>query len=160
MVFRLVGFELALTEVPASPRTLGILALIYTAFQVGMGAWLGEGWYRGGDLFAAITALASTVAPLAIARDKDGFTRLHVGFRPSRFLPFGHGREALITLWLAGVLADGVRVTPIWRAVTSATQDFSSSIGQVGAINLGDLLLDTSEIAATWIAFGAFFWAF
>jgi len=48
----------------------------------------------------------------------------------------------------------------IWRAVTSATQDFSSSIGQVGAINLGDLLLDTSEIAATWIAFGAFFWAF
>jgi hypothetical protein len=160
MIFLLVWFELALRVVPSSPRTLGILAVGYAAVQVGMGTWLGEGWYRGGDVFAAITALASTVAPIAISRDEDGFTRIHVGFRPSRFLPAGRGREALITLWLAGVLADGVRVTPIWRAVTSVTQDFSSSIGQVGAINLGDLLLDTAEIAATWIAFGAFFWAF
>ena len=160
MLFLLVWFELALRVVPESPRALGILTVVYAAFQVGMGAWLGEGWYRGGDVFAAITALASTVAPIAIARDDDGFTRLHVGFRPSRFLPAGRGREALITLWLAGVLADGVRVTPIWRAVTSATQDFTSSIGQVGTINPGDLLLDSSEIVATWMAFAAFFWAF
>jgi hypothetical protein len=160
MLFLLVWFELALTEVPASPRTLGVLTLVYAAFQVSMGAWLGEGWYRGGDLFAAITALASTVAPVAIARDDDGFTRLHVGFRPSRFLPIGRGREALITLWLAGVLADGVKGTPIWRAVSSGTQDFSASIGQVGTIDLGKLLLDTGEIVATWAAFGAFFWVF
>ena len=42
MLFLLVWFELALTEVPASPRTLGILTLIYAVFQVGMGAWLGR----------------------------------------------------------------------------------------------------------------------
>jgi hypothetical protein len=160
MLFVLVWFELALRAVPASPRALGILTLGYALFQVGMGAWLGEGWYRGGDVFAAITALASTIPPIATTRDEDGFVRLKLGFRPARFLPEGRGREALITLWLAGVLADGVRVTPIWRAVTSATQDFSASIGQVGTTDLGALLLDTTEIVATWIAFAAFFWAF
>jgi hypothetical protein len=160
LLFLLVWFELALRAVPASPRALGVLTIAYALFQVGMGAWIGEGWYRGGDVFAAITALASTIAPVAIARDDDGFVRLQLGFRPARFLPPGRGRQALITLWLAGVLADGVRVTPIWRAVTSATQDFSASIGQVGTTNLGDLLLDTAEIVATWIAFATFFWAF
>jgi hypothetical protein len=160
MLFVLVWFELALRAVPASPRALGILTLVYALFQVGMGAWLGEGWYRSGDVFAAITALASTISPIAITRDEDGFVRLKLGFRPARFLPEGRGREALITLWLAGVLADGVRVTPIWRAVTSATQDFSASIGQVGTTDLGALLLDTTEIVATWIAFAAFFWTF
>ena len=160
MLFLLVWFELALRVVPASPRALGILTAVYALFQVGMGAWLGEGWYRGGDLFAAITALASTISSIAVTRDEDGFVRLKLGFRPARFLPEGRGREALITLWLAGVLADGVRVTPIWRAVTSATQDFSASIGQVGTTDLGALLLDTTEIVATWIAFAAFFWTF
>jgi hypothetical protein len=159
-LFLLVWFELALRVVPNTPRALGLLTLAYAGFQVGMGAWLGERWYRGGDVFSAITALASTVAPLAITRDEDGFVRLKVGFRPARFLPHGRGRQALITLWLAGVLADGVRVTPIWRAVTNATQDFVGSTGQVASVDIGDLILDTAEIVATWAAFGAFFWAF
>ena len=76
MLFILVWFELALRVVPNTPRALGLLTLVYAAFQVGIGAWLGEGWYRGGDVFSAITALASTVAPLAITRDEDGFVRL------------------------------------------------------------------------------------
>jgi hypothetical protein len=160
MLFLLVWFELALRVVPATPRALGILTVAYALFQVAMGTWLGEGWFRGGDVFAAITALASTISPVAITRDDDGFVRLKLGFRPARFLPAGRGREAVITLWLAGVLADGVRATPIWRAVTSATQDFSASIGQVGTTDLGALLLDTTEIVATWIVFAAFFWAF
>jgi hypothetical protein len=159
-LFILVWFELALRVVPSSPRALGLLVVAYVAFQVGMGAWLGEDWYRGGDVFAAITALASTIAPLAITRDEDGFVRLKVGFRPARFLPQGHGREALVTLWLAGVLADGVRVTPIWKAVTIATQDVVGSMGQVAGVDIGSLLLDTAEIVVTWAAFAAFFWAF
>jgi hypothetical protein len=156
----LVWFELALRVVPASPRTLGILAIVYTVVQVGMGAWLGEGWYRGGEVFNAITTLASTISPVAMTRDEDGFVRLKLGFRPARFLPEGHGREALITLWLAGVLADGVRVTPIWRFVSDTTAGFTSSMPTIGAVNLGDLLLDSSEILATWLAFATFFWAF
>jgi hypothetical protein len=159
-LFILVWFELALRVVPNTPRGLGLLTLAYAIFQVGMGAWLGEGWYRGGDVFAAITALASTVAPFAITRDEDGFVRLKVGFRPARFLPEGRGREALITLWLAGVLADGVRVTPIWKAVTTATQDFVGSIGQFATMDVGSLVLDTAEIVATWAAFAAFFLVF
>lgn len=156
----LVWFELAVRVVPSTPRALGLLTLAYAVFQVGMGAWLGESWYRGGDVFSAITTLASTIAPFAITRDEDGFVRLKVGFRPARFLPDGRGRQALITLWLAGVLADGVRVTPIWKAVTDATQGFVASMGQVAGMDVGDFLLDSAEILATWLAFAAFFWAF
>jgi hypothetical protein len=160
LMFLLVWFELALRVVPSSPRGLGLLALGYIALQVGMGAAVGEGWYRGGDVFHAITSLASTIAPLALSRDDEGFVRLKVGFRRARFLPEAPGREALITLWLAGVLADGVRVTPIWTAITNGTASFVSSAGQVGSVDLGDLTLDTAEILFTWLAFGIFFWVF
>jgi hypothetical protein len=159
MLFLLFWFELALRVVPQSPRTLGLLALAYTAGQVAMGAWLGEGWYRGGDVFQAMTTLASTVATLAIHRDDRGFVRLRAGFRPARFLPEGHGRQVLITLWLAGVLADGVLATPIWTFVTDHTK-FTDSFPQLGDVALGDLLLDTSEIFFTWAAFGLFFLVF
>jgi hypothetical protein len=165
LMFLLVWFELALRVVPNTPIALGLLVIAYTGLQVGMGIWLGEGWFRGGDVFDAITSLASTIAPTAIARDGEGFVRFKTGFRPARFLPEGPGREALITLWLAGVLADGVRVTPIWAFVTSNTQDFATSgaIGaaaQSGTTYLGGLVLDTGEILFTWAAFGAFFWLF
>jgi hypothetical protein len=158
-MFILVWFELAFRVVPNSPLALGVLAIVYVGFQVAMGLFLGEGWYRGGDVFHAITSLASTLAPLALVRDQ-GFVRLRTGFRPARFLPEGRGREALITLWLAGVLADGVRATPIWQGVAKATQGFSDAMGQSGSVNLGDLALDTAEIVFTWLAFIAFFVVF
>jgi hypothetical protein len=160
MLFLLFWFELALRVVPSTPVALGILTLVYTAGQVAMGAWLGEGWYRGGDVFQAITTLASTIATVAIHRDQKGFVRLRTGFHPARFLPEGGGREALITLWLAGVLADGVRVTPIWTFVTDHTKAVAGSLGTLGSVDLGDLLLDSSEILFTWLAFATFFWVF
>jgi hypothetical protein len=159
LMFLLFWFELAFRVVPASPRSLGILALVYTAGQVAMGAWLGEGWFRGGDVFQAMTTLASTVAAVALRRDEQGFVRLRTGFRPARFLPEGPGREALITIWLAGVLADGVRVTPIWNFVLDHTTSMTN-FGSLGAVDLGDLTRDTAEILFTWLAFGIFFWAF
>lgn len=160
MLFLLFWFELALRVVPSTPVALGVLTLIYTAVQVAMGAWLGEGWYRGGDVFQAMTTLASTLATVAVHRDEKGFVRLRTGFHPARFLPEGRGRQALITLWLAGVLADGVRVTPIWTFVTDHTRDVAGSLGTVGSVDLGDLVLDTSEILFTWLAFAIFFWVF
>ena len=159
-LFLLIWFELALAVVPNSPRALGILAILYIAFQVAMGLFLGEQWYRVGDVWQVLTSLASTISPVALIRDAKGYIRLRFGFRPARFLPAGRGREALITLWLAGVLADGVRVTPIWQAVTSATQSFNDSLGQAGPVSLGDLTLDTAEILFTWLAFGTFFLVF
>ncbi|MDP9326465.1 MAG: hypothetical protein M3O87_08030 [Candidatus Dormibacteraeota bacterium] len=153
----LIWFELALRIVPNSPLALGVLTLIYFAFQVAMGMILGEAWYRVGDVWQVITSLASTIAPVAMLRDQDGFVRFRAGFRPARFLPEGRGREAVVTLWLAGVLADGVRVTPIWQVVTSATQGFSDSLGTAGDVNFGDLTIDTAEILFTWAAFGLFF---
>ena len=158
-LFLLIWFELALAVVPNSPRALGILTILYIAFQVAMGLFLGEYWYRVGDVWQVLTSLASTISPVALVRDQ-GYVRIRTGFRPGRFLPEGRGRQALITLWLAGVLADGVRVTPIWQAVTSATQGFSNSLGQVGSTNLGDVTLDTAEILFTWLAFGIFFVVF
>lgn len=160
MLFLLFWFELALRVVPSTPLALGTLALIYTAGQVAMGAWLGEGWYRGGDVFQAITTLASTIATVAVHRDQGGFVRLRRGFHPARFLPQGGGRQALITMWLAGVLADGVRVTPIWTFITDHTRDVAGSLGTLGSVDLGDLVLDTSEILFTWLAFAIFFWVF
>jgi hypothetical protein len=159
-MFLLVFFELALRPVPNSPAALGVLVIVYTGFQVAMGVLMGEAWFAGGDVFSAITALASTIAPVAIARDDEGWVRLKVGFRPARFLPPGPGREALITLWLAGVLADGVRVTPIWTAVTGATKDFVEAGFSVLGVNVYQLALDTAEILFTWLAFSIFFWVF
>ncbi|HEV1998795.1 MAG TPA: hypothetical protein VGR61_11780 [Candidatus Dormibacteraeota bacterium] len=159
LTFMLFWFELAFRVVPSSPRALGVLAVVYTVFQVAMGAWLGEGWYRGGDVFQAMTNLASTIAGIALNRDQQGFVRLRTGFRPARFLPEGRGREALITIWLAGVLADGVRVTPIWKFILDHTTAMTN-YGSLGAVDLGDLTRDTAEILFTWLAFGIFFFAF
>ena len=158
-MFLLFWFELAFRVVPSSPRALAILALLYTALQVAMGAWLGEGWYRGGDVFQVMTSLASTVAGIAMHRDDQGYVRLRTGFRPARFLPEAPGREALITIWLAGVLADGVRVTPIWKFVLDHTTSMTN-FGALGAVDVGDLTRDTAEILFTWLAFGIFFWTF
>jgi hypothetical protein len=165
LMFLLIWFELALRVVPNTPAVLGLLAIGYTVFQVAMGARLGEEWFRRGDVFHAITSLASTIAPLTIARDGEGFVRVTAGFRPARFLPGGRGREALITMWLAGVLADGVRVTPIWTFVTTNTQDLATSgalggTATSGTVYIGSVVLDTAEILFTWAAFGAFFWLF
>lgn len=159
LMFLLFWFELAFRVIPSSPLALGVLAVGYTVFQVAMGAWLGEGWYRGGDVFQAMTTLASTIAGVAIHRDEQGFVRVRTGLRPARFLPEGRGREALITIWLAGVLADGVRVTPIWKFILDHTTAMTN-FGSMGAVDLGDLTRDTAEILFTWLAFGIFFWAF
>ena len=159
-VFLLLFFELAFPVVPNSPQALAAMVIVYAAFQVAMGLFLGEDWYRTGDLWQALTTLAGTIAPVALRRDSEGFIRLQVGFRANRRVLSARGREALITLWLAGVLADGVRNTPIWSAVTDATHGLTDSLGQAGDINLGDVTLDTAEIVCTWIAFAAFFWLF
>ncbi|MEA2647310.1 MAG: hypothetical protein QOE92_2393 [Chloroflexota bacterium] len=156
----LVFLELAFPPVPNSPQALAALVAFYTGFQVAMGIFLGEQWYRTGDLWQALTTMAGTIAPVALVRDDDGYVRLRIGFRADRAIPVGRGREALVTLWLAGVLADGVRTTPIWRAFAQATQAVSDSVGQAGDINLGEVGLDTAEILATWLAFAAFFWLF
>ena len=159
LMFLLFWFELAFRVVPSTPRALAVLAIVYTGVQVAAGAWLGEAWYQGGDVFQAMTTLASTVAGVAMHRDEKGFVRLRLGFRPARFLPERPGREALITIWLAGVLADGVRVTPIWTFVLDHTTAMTN-FGSLGAVDLGDLTRDTAEILFTWLAFGIFFWAF
>ncbi|MHB8508510.1 MAG: hypothetical protein ACYDGR_07655 [Candidatus Dormibacteria bacterium] len=160
LLFLLFWFELALRIVPTSPRALGLLTVAYATIQVAMGVWLGEGWYARGDVFQALTSLASSIAPATLVRGDEGVVRLRMGFRPARALPEGPGRQALITLWLAGVLADGVRVTPIWKAVTASTQQFSDSVGQAGTVDLGSLIFDTAEIVFTWLAFSIFFWVF
>ncbi len=160
MLFLLVMGE-SVSEVVQNPAVLGYAAILYGVVQVCLGILLGDEWYHGGDVFQALTSLASTVAPIAVRRDADGGVRLHRGFNPARFLPPGGGRQALITLWLAGVLADGVRATPIWtRLVVPHTQTFFESLGRVGGVDLGDATEITLEIVLTWIAFGLFFWLF
>jgi hypothetical protein len=160
MLFLLVMGE-SVTEVVQNPALLGYAAILYGVVQVCLGILLGDEWYNGGDVFQALTSLASTVAPIAVRRHTDGGVRLYRGFNPARFLPPGGGRQALITLWLAGVLADGVRATPIWtRLLVPHTQTFFESMGRFGGIDIGDATEITLEIVLTWIAFGLFFWLF
>ncbi|MHB8510136.1 MAG: hypothetical protein ACYDGR_16090 [Candidatus Dormibacteria bacterium] len=160
MMFLLIFAE-SISEIVQKPVVLGIGAALYATAQVIMGVLLGEGWYRGGDVFHAITSLASTIAPAALQRDSRGVVRIVSGFNPARFLPGGRGREALITLWLAGVLADGVRATPIWRTlILPPTQPFFETLGRFHGFDMGDALEITLEITVTWVAFAVFFWVF
>ncbi|MFN2463075.1 MAG: hypothetical protein ABR573_04125 [Candidatus Dormibacteria bacterium] len=155
----LFWFELAVRVVPDSPRALGVLVVVYAVFQVSMGAWLGEAWFARGDVFQVLTTLASTIAPAALYRDGTGYVRLRVGFAPDRPVAAARGQQALITLWLAGVLADGVKQTPIWKAISAAAPS-SDSVSVSRGFDPRDFTLDTSEILFTWLAFALFFWAF
>jgi hypothetical protein len=148
-------------EIVQKPLVLGLVAIAYTLFQVAMGVLLGEEWYGGGEVFHAITSLASTIAPVALRRDQERRLRLSIGFDPGRFLPEARGRQALITLWLAGVLADGVRATPAWRyTILPATLPSLESMGKFAGVDIGNATEILLEVVITWIAFGAFFWFF
>jgi hypothetical protein len=160
MLFLLVMGE-SISVIVQSPAVLGYGVVVYAAFQVCMGMIAGEGWYRGGEVFQAITTLASSVAPAALHRDPDGRVRLSTGFDAGGFLAEARGREALITLLLAGVLADGVRATPIWRALLlPRTQPSFDSLGRAAGTGAADASAITLEIVVTWIAFAIFFWLF
>lgn len=160
LLFLVVEGE-SVSQIVQNPAILGYAAVFYAALQVSAGMLFGRRWYRGGEVFQALTMLASTVSLVGLKRDRDGWVRLVRGFNPSRFLLAGRGRNALITLWLAGVLADGVRATPIWRAVVApAVGPTFESMGRIGGFDVGAAAEITFEILVTWIAFGIFFWAF
>ena len=148
-------------EIVQNPAVIGYAVFIYSALQIAFGILFGERWYRGGEVFTAMTVLASSVAPVALYRDAHGTVRLAVGFDPQRFLPRARAREVLITLLLAGVLADGVRATPFWRVTVGPfAQSAFQNLGHFAGIDAGAAAEITLEVVVTWIAFGLFFWAF
>ena len=159
-LFLLVMAE-SIPEIVQNPTVLGVMTLIYFGFQVFMGVLLGDEWYEGGDVFHAMTSLASTIAPLALRRDSNGRARFVGGFNPARFLPVMPGREALVTLWLAGVLADGVRATPLWKlTIAPAVTPTFEQMGKFAGVDIGAAAEVTLEIVFTWLAFAVFFWLF
>ena len=158
-LFGLVWAE-SIPEIVGSPLALGLIGLLYIAVQVSAGVLLGRGWYRGGEVFEAMTSLASAIAPVGLHRDAEGNIHLLTGFRPGRALPDGRGRQALITLWLAGVLADGIRAIPIWKTTYAAQRNTIESLGQLAGVDLGNATVITLEIVLTWAAFALFFWVF
>jgi hypothetical protein len=98
---------------------------------------------------------------MALCLDATRRARLVFGLRPERFLTAARGREALITLLLAGVLADGVRATPFWRVVIGPfAQPAFQNLGHFAGIDAGAASEITLEVIVTWIAFGLFFWTF
>ena len=148
-------------EIVQNPAVIGYAVFIYTALQISLGILFGERWYRGGEVFTAMTVLASSVALVSLYRDEQRTVRLSLGFHPERFLTRMRGREVLITLLLAGVLADGVRATPFWRfTVGPFAQGAFQNLGHFAGIDAGAAAEITLEVVVTWIAFGIFFWAF
>jgi hypothetical protein len=156
----LVWLELAFKPVANSPYFLGLLILGYTLFQVLVGVLLGEDWFGLGEVWQVLCGLASNVALFSIVEDQ-GSLFFQKGTTQNQMVLLDRGREALITLWLAGVLADGIRATPLWDGIVTYFQPQSLSItahfGAFAGIDLGDLLLDSSEILVTWFVFGIFF---
>lgn len=160
LLFLIVEGE-SISTIVQNPSILGYTIVLYAALQISAGMLLGRRWYRGGEVFQALTTLASSVAVIALRRDREGWVRLYRGFNPGRFLLPGRGRNALITLWLAGVLADGVRATPLWRAtIAPAWYPHFEAIGEIGGFDFTDAAEITTEVVITWIAFAIFFWAF
>lgn len=148
-------------EIVQNPAVIGYAVIVYSALQVSLGILLGDRWYRGGEVFTAMTTLASSVAPMALRRDQEGRVRLEKGFAPGRFLANARGREALITLLLAGVLADGVRATPLWqRHLAGSLQPVFKPLGQFAGINAAAAGEITAEVLVSWLAFALFFWLF
>ena len=160
LMFALVWSE-SIQGVVGSPFALGLLALAYVVLQVSAGILLWPGWYRGGDVFQAITALASTVAPVGLRRLDNGSIHLVRGLHPARTGSEGAGREALITLWLAGVLADGIRALPVWKlTVAPQLNRVIDAAGNLLGPDTDSIIGITTEILLTWAAFAAFFWVF
>lgn len=160
LLFLLIFGE-SVSEVVQNPMVLGYAVLVYSALQITMGMLVGDRWYRGGEVFTAITTLASTMAPAALRRDDEGRVRFELGFDAARFLPGAVGRQALITLWLSGVLADGVRQTPIWHTFLLPHIGPSfERLGHFGGIDVGVAAEITFEVLLTWLVFGIFFWVF
>ncbi|MBV8196394.1 MAG: hypothetical protein JOY80_12815, partial [Candidatus Dormibacteraeota bacterium] len=159
LTFLLVWGE-AISAVVQNPAVLGYAAIAYAGIQVSCGVIFGDAWYRGGDVFQALTALASQVAVLALRR-VDGRVELVVGRGAAGPLRPASGLQALITLWLAGVLADGIRATPLWRNIIlpPLTPAFQS-MGTFAGVDVGSTLEITLEIVITWVMLVAFFWAF
>ena len=160
LLFALIFGE-STPEIVQNPAVIGYAVIVYTALQISLGMVFGDGWYRGGEVFTAMTTLASSVAPMALVRGANRRVRLVLGFRPERFLQAARGRETFITLLLAGVLADGVRQTPLWRGIiVPFVEPFFERLGSFAGIDTGTASEITLEVVLTWLAFGIFFWTF
>jgi hypothetical protein len=102
----------------ADPRTLGIAALVYTAYLL---AW---SWRQGtdramgsADFLTVYQRLLSAIAP--IGRDPEGRLRRRGWLRALPVLPAWRGLPLFVIAMIGTVTYDGMSATPWWERVTA-----------------------------------------
>ncbi len=97
-----------------SPRTLGVAALVYTAYAMALMAGLGTATgLQVGDAFTTYNRLLSAIAPLG--RDAEGRLVRRGWLRALPAIPLWPGLAAFVVLMIGTVTYDGLSATLWWR---------------------------------------------
>jgi hypothetical protein len=141
----------------ASPRTVGVAILVYTAVTlVGMAVYGREVWNRNGEAFAVYFGLLSRIAPLARRGDGRVILRPVLGGLPS--LEPQPGLIAFILISLGSTTFDGVSRSSLWLSrmgsLPTLERTLVGTAGLLGVIALMALLFALAMAAAATIAPG------
>jgi hypothetical protein len=109
------------------PQVLGVLALVYFAFQlVGMGLYGVEAWSRNGDAFGVYFGLFAALSPVA-RRDGRLQRRPPLAGAPGMLRPTA--TIALLCTSVGSTIFDGAKEGPLFGSIVPHLQDFFVSLG-------------------------------
>jgi hypothetical protein len=139
----------------ASPRTIFVAILVYTAITLGGMATFGrEAWNRNGEAFAVYFGLLSRLAPLA--RDRDGLVLLRAPLAGLPALRPRPGLVAFVMVVIGSTTFDGFTGTELWRSwtgtLTGTAEVLAGTFGLVGVIAIVGIAYALAMLAASGIA--------
>jgi hypothetical protein len=139
----------------ASPRTIFVAILVYTAITLGGMATFGrEAWNRNGEAFAVYFGLLSRLAPLA--RDRDGLVLLRAPLAGLPALRPRPGLVAFVMVVIGSTTFDGFTGTELWRSwtgtLTGLAEVLAGTFGLVGVIAIVGIAYALAMLAASGIA--------
>jgi len=108
------------------PSYIASMAIVYSALTwAGMFAFGGERWLAAGEVFSAVFGMLARFAPVAMVPGNGGAGRSKLVLRPYAVgllqdRPASPSMAALVLLYLAGVMFDGILATPAWGQLESA----------------------------------------
>jgi hypothetical protein len=127
------------------PQTLAIMAMVYTAYLIGMMVWAGPATgLQIGDAFTTYNRLLSAIAPFG--RDIDGRLVRRGWIKALPALPQWNGLTLFVVLMIGTVSYDGLSGTEWWRS------RLGSAAGAVWPETLGFLAVSAVIGGAYWTA--------
>lgn len=155
MIGSFAWLELCYHE-PASPRSIGVWIVAYSAAALAGAAWWGRGWLRSGEGFAALFGLLAAMAP--VHRDAEsGRLRLRWPISGLSTVRVRRGLDALVLVALGSTTFDGVQraefTVPLvhwdfsWAEVLGTRRGWEAT-----AVNTVGMLLAIAVVALVWLA--------